>query len=47
MGFGQQLHEKLSKLTAEQLRFLIHVHRRGREYNLQRAAEVRNLRFDG
>jgi DNA-binding MarR family transcriptional regulator len=37
---------ELEKLTIEQLAFLLEFHRRGREYNEQRAAEVRALRFD-
>ncbi len=39
-------HETLSSLTMEQLELLSEFHRRGREYNEQRAAEVRELRFD-
>jgi DNA-binding MarR family transcriptional regulator len=38
--------DELSKLTIEQLKFLIDFHRRGREYNQQRAAEIRDLRFE-
>ena len=37
---------ELAKLSKEQLEFLLEFHRRGREYNEQRAAEVRKLRFD-
>jgi DNA-binding MarR family transcriptional regulator len=37
---------ELEKLTKEQLEFLLEFHRRGREYNEQRAAEVRELRFE-
>jgi len=38
-------HEVLSRYTAEQLELLRDFHRMGREYNEQRAAEVRALRF--
>ena len=37
---------ELEKLTKDQLEFLLEFHRRGREYNEQRAAEVRELRFE-
>ena len=39
-------HEELAKYTIEQLEFLRDFHRRGREYNEERAAVVRNMRFD-
>jgi hypothetical protein len=38
--------EVLSRYTVEQLELLRDFHRMGREYNEQRAAEVRALRFD-
>jgi DNA-binding MarR family transcriptional regulator len=37
---------ELAKLSMEQLEFLLEFHRHGREYNEQRAAEVRKLRFE-
>jgi len=37
---------ELANFTVEQLELLIRFHRRGREYNEQRAAEVRAMRFD-
>ncbi len=39
-------HEALSELTLDELKLLGEFHRRSREYNEQRAAEVRELRFD-
>jgi hypothetical protein len=38
--------EVLAKYTIEQLELLRDFHKMGREYNEQRAAEVRKLRFE-
>jgi DNA-binding MarR family transcriptional regulator len=38
---------ELSKYTAKELELLLEFHRRAREYNQRRAAEVREMSFDG
>jgi DNA-binding MarR family transcriptional regulator len=38
--------EELAKYTIDQLEFLLDFHRRGREYNEERAAVVRTMRFE-
>ncbi|HEV7805083.1 MAG TPA: MarR family transcriptional regulator [Solirubrobacteraceae bacterium] len=40
------LHTEIAHFTVEQLQLLLHFHARAREYNEQRAAAVRALRFD-
>ena len=44
-GPHQQFVDALAALTVEQLEFMLDFQRKGREYNEQRAAEVRKLRF--
>jgi DNA-binding MarR family transcriptional regulator len=39
-------YDELATYTLDELEFLRDFHRRGREYNEQRAAEVRQMRFD-
>jgi len=40
------LHQALAERTIDQLQLLIEFHRQSRRYNEQRAAEVRELKFD-
>jgi len=44
-GPHQYFLDALAELTVEQLEFMLEFQRKGREYNEQRAAEVRKLRF--
>jgi DNA-binding MarR family transcriptional regulator len=45
-GPFDMLHTQIGHFTIEQLELLLHFNRRAREYNEERAAEVRALRFD-
>jgi DNA-binding MarR family transcriptional regulator len=45
-GPFDMLHTEIGHFTIQQLELLLHFNRRAREYNEQRAAEVRALRFD-
>jgi DNA-binding MarR family transcriptional regulator len=45
-GPFDMLHTEIGHFTVQQLELLLHFNRRAREYNEQRAAEVRALRFD-